>query len=310
MLKALRLRIAVALVSTAMAASAQAQTKIKIGHTSLSDILADFVAIEKGFFKKHGIDAEAQLLRNGSVIVPGLIAGEIQVGTLTPPTLIQAVDSGLPIVAIDGLAILTPDYKGVAVIARNGSNIKEAKDMIGKRFLVGNLNSIMTIMAKEWMRAQGVDPKRATYVEVPMPQIGDVLKTGNADASVLPDPLLSRAVQNDSGYVVGYISKDLPNGTVSMVNAVSKEWADKNPEAVKGFKQAVAEATEWAKSNQEEALNIVAKYLDIKPEIVKASEFPPLDANLSAAQLQWWIDALKKEDLIRTDIKPAQAMLP
>jgi NitT/TauT family transport system substrate-binding protein len=303
-------KFAITLAAFLVCTSAHAQIKVKIGHTPLNEVLIDFVAIDKGFFKTHGIDAEAQLLRSTSVIIPGLISDEIQIGAVTAPSLLQAIDGGLPLIGLNGLDVFTPEYKGVAVIARTGSKMTLAKDFLGKRVLTGAYNSTTSIVIKHWLRSEGIDPKRITFVEVPMASVGDVLKAGSADAGVSPDPQLYRNVSSGSTYVVKYVGEIVPNRTVSMVNVISKDWAAKNPEGVKGILLAMKEATAWAKANQDEALQITAKYLGMPLEMLKTSAFPIVDDGLTAEQVQWWIDALKQDNLLRTDLTPAQVTLP
>jgi ABC-type nitrate/sulfonate/bicarbonate transport system substrate-binding protein len=55
--------IALTLASAVLVAqAASAETKVKIGFTGLSDIVPVFAAKEEGFFARHGIDGELQLM--------------------------------------------------------------------------------------------------------------------------------------------------------------------------------------------------------------------------------------------------------
>ena len=67
-------------ITTCDAAVAQAQDKIRLGLSSVTAMnTANWVAEEKGLFRKHGIDAE--LIVTGQGGVPGmgaLLAGDIQ----------------------------------------------------------------------------------------------------------------------------------------------------------------------------------------------------------------------------------------
>jgi NitT/TauT family transport system substrate-binding protein len=300
----------IALALSLACSQVQAQTRIKIGQTGVIEALVYFVAIEKGFFKSHGIDAEQQLLPNNSVLVPAIVSGEVQLGAVLVPVLIQAVDAGLPIAAAGGIGIITPESKGIAIIARKGSGIKTARDLIGKRLLAGNLSSLPTIIAKQWLRSQGVDPGKVTFVEVPMAQAGDVLRSGRADAAVSPEPLLSGILRGGTADVLKYAGQIVPDKTETVVSVVSTDWATKNPGALAAIRASIDESLIWSKAHQDEAMQIAAKYLDIKPELTKYYAFPDLDETLPDSRIQWWIDALKADNLLRTDIKPSQVILP
>jgi NitT/TauT family transport system substrate-binding protein len=306
----LRLLTLAIAASVGLSATAQAQTKIKIGHTGVVEALVYFVAIDEGFFQKHGIDAEIQILPSNPVLVPGIVSGEIQLGLVLAPVLIQAIDNGLPLVALNGIGVIIPETKSSAIIARTGSNIKAAHDLVGKRFLTGNLTSLPTIIAKQWLRREGIEPSGVTFVEVPMAQAGDVLRSGRADAANSPDPMLSSILHSKTAYVLKYAGELVPDHTATTVGVVSTDWAAKNPGALNDIKTATAEALAWAMANKQEAMRITAKHLDLKPELASSYAFPDLDVKLSTAQIQWWIDALKKESLIRSDVKPEQVLRP
>ena len=128
------------MVVLACGARADAQTKLVIGYTSLGDVGANFVAKEGGFFAKRNLDVELKALRGGSVIVPGLVVGEIQIGTLAPPVFLQAVDGGIDLTALTGL-VLTKGMKSAAVVARTGVDIKSPADLVGKRTGVSGIGS-------------------------------------------------------------------------------------------------------------------------------------------------------------------------
>jgi NitT/TauT family transport system substrate-binding protein len=302
--------IAAGVVALAVGASgaAQADTKVKIGFTPTAEGLALLVAADQGFFKNHGIDAEPQLLRSTSVIVPGMVSGDIQIGALTAPIVLLAVDSGLPVKWLTGLAEYTPDSKGVAIVAREGSGVKTPADLVGRKFLTGNINSITTIIANQWLRNEGIDKGKIKFVEVSMAQVPDVLASGQADVGLSPDPMLSKILDAKTGYVLTYVGQIVPDKTASIVAAIASEWADKNPEAVPGIVAAIQEATDWSNAHKEEALKIAAKYLQVDVGVLERSEFPPLDANVTDTQVKWWIDALNADKLLRTDVKPEQAL--
>jgi len=63
-------------------------------YTAVAPYAASFVAKDQGFFEKRGIDADLILAANGSAIVAGVVAGQVEIGTPTPTVFIQAFDSG------------------------------------------------------------------------------------------------------------------------------------------------------------------------------------------------------------------------
>ena len=90
--------LAVALATAAGAAP----TKITLGVTTVSEFVPCFIAKERGFFEKRGLDVEVQIITLNSTIPTALQADSIQIGGPTASTLIQAVDGGLDLVAVAG----------------------------------------------------------------------------------------------------------------------------------------------------------------------------------------------------------------
>lgn len=94
------LAITAAMILAFAAGTAQAQQKIIVGHTSLTANAPLFVAKEKGFFEKRGLNVELRPLRGGNVLVPSLVANSVQIATLTAPSMIQAIDGGIELAPV------------------------------------------------------------------------------------------------------------------------------------------------------------------------------------------------------------------
>ena len=296
-------------VAILAATQAYADTKIAIGYTSLADNAANLVAIEKGFFEKHGIEPTAVALRRGSVVVPGIVSGEIQVGTLTAPTFVQTLDGELGLAVITGLSETYAGSKSSGLLVREDSGIESVADLAGKTLGVGSVGSIITVATREWLSLEGVDTSGIKLIEAPMGQLGDTLRTGNFDFTTLPEPLLSRAISGGGVKQIANPFANLPEGKPVMVNVVSKDWAEENPEVVKGFQMAIQEATAWALENKEEAQEIIAEYFGLDPEQVKKTQFPKVTSTVSAEGLSWWVGAMENQNMLRSEIDPSQEIL-
>ena len=290
-------------------AQASAQTKLVIGYTSLGDVGANFVAKEEGFFAKGNLDVELKALRGGAVIVPGLVVGEIQIGTLTPPVFLQAVDGGIDLTALTGLSVLTKGMKSAAVVARTGLDIKSPADLVGRRTGVSGIGSISEVLYREWLRQNGIDSKKMSFVEVPFPSMRDLLRSGRVDVIIIPDPLLSQIVSSGIGYVVAYFFGELPDGANQMVNASTRVWTQNNPGVVANYKAVIEEASAFITKNGDRTKAIIAKYLNLPEAVVRDAELPRFVATIDPAEMQWWIDVLSRQDMLRTKLDPVQLIV-
>jgi NitT/TauT family transport system substrate-binding protein len=289
--------------------AALAQTKITIGYTSLAGVASIFVAKDNGYFANRGIDANLLAVSGGHALVPGLVANSIQIATLTAPTLVQADDAGLDLVGLTTLSVLSTGMKSGGVVARTGTDIKTAQDLIGKKVGVGTIGSISQVLFDKWLMTKGVDPKRLAYVEVAYPQMPDVIKAKNVDALILPDPFMTAIIKAGTGYLVAPFFGELPDNTVSMISASTRDWAAKNPQFVDAYRSSIGEAAAWIIANDAKAKEIVGRWLKLSPEIMANTTIEKPVAQLGPSELKWWVDTMNEQKLLRSNIEPG-ALLP
>ena len=299
------LTLAVALAS----APAEAATKVRVMYTAVAPYASVFIAKDQGFFEKRGLDVELILAANGSVIVAGVVSGNVEVGTPTPTVFLQAVDSGLDQVAIAATNAM-PDASKSGVLARTGSGIKTAQDLVGKKVGVPGLNGLLDVIFRRWLASQGVNTKRVSYVETSFPQMSDLLKAGQVDAVVAVDPFYSRIVGQNTGYLVDDYTRDLPAGTIASVYSTTSKWANLHPDAVKAFQEALVEAVAFSKTNDAATRESIARYTKLPPPVVANLPVPNLVAKISAQDLKFWIDVMKDRGMLTDSVDASKAVFP
>ncbi|MGZ3409566.1 MAG: ABC transporter substrate-binding protein [Xanthobacteraceae bacterium] len=290
--------VAAALLAAAFASPSQAQTKITVGYTAAIDTAPLFIAVDKGFFQKRGLDVTPQLMAVNSVIPPALASDSIQVGMPTASTFLQAVDGGLDLVGISGLNITRKNDVNFAIVTRTGANISKPQDFIGKKVGVPGLNAFLHVMFREWLKANGVDPKQVTYVETAFPQMNEILKSGSIDAVVAAEPFQGRIIKAGTGSILSYFTRELPEGLPVVFFATTRKWALANAAAVKSFHDAMAEAMAYMPANLDESREITAKYLKLPLEIVASVNIPPLVPDVQADALARWVAIMRSQDML------------
>jgi NitT/TauT family transport system substrate-binding protein len=110
--------------------------------------------------------------------------------------------------------------------------------------------------------------------------------------------------------VVSYFFGELPEGAMQMINASTRAWAEKNPGVVAAYQRAIAEASAFIAANPDAAKDIIAKYLNLPESVVRSSELPRFMTTLDPAQMQWWIDVLRRQDMLRTKLDPSKLAVP
>ncbi len=296
----------VALAATG--AQSQTQPKIKVGYTNTGSFAGLFIAKEEGFFAKKGLDVELVLINLNSTIPSALVGDSIQIGGPTPSVLLQAVEGGLDIVSIAGCSVNDASQKeGGGVVARTGVDIKLAKDFEGKRVGVPELGAYMHVLFRRWLVDKGADDKKVNFVEVPFAQGSDILRAGNVDALLTGDPFYSRIVQSKTGYLVSPYLSEMPDNLFSIYFASTRAWAEKNPAAIKTFREAIAEGNDFLVKNPARAREIVGKTMKLPPDVVAAIALPKLKVDVPVSDVKYWIDTLADQGVTKT--RPEAARL-
>src|SRR5262252_348002 len=97
-----------------------------------------FVGVEKGFFKKHGVDVRLKVVNTGTDMVNAMQKREVKIGDMSVTTFLKARHSGEPFKVI-GIIMndATRDNadEPLGIVTRKGSGITAGKvaDLKGKR---------------------------------------------------------------------------------------------------------------------------------------------------------------------------------
>src|ERR1700722_2464128 len=242
-------------------AAPAADYTLNIGYTPGGDQLAVFVAKEKGFYAKHGIDGTVTRLTTAPTGVQGLVAGSLQLSMTAVPNVLIAVEGGIDLVVVRGLSRFPADLNIQTLLGRTGLGAKNAVDLKGKKIAVPGIYSMGDIMLRKWFLNNGVALNEVTIVELPMPQIPDALRQGSIDAAAIVEPFRSRALDGGAAYqIANYTAKVLPNGPGIIMGAL-RSWAITNKPAITAFRASIDDAEQFIRDNQPEAREIEKKFL-------------------------------------------------
>ena len=279
--------------------------KIAIGYPPATDFLAVYVAKEKGFFVKHNIDATPTKLPVVTNIPSAVLSGSIQIGMTTVPVLLQAVDGGLDFVLIAGAAHHTKGSPFISLMARKDVKIEKPADIAGKKVGVPGINSVIDVVFHKWLINNKVPVDQVKIIEAPLPQLPDLLKGGTLDLVAIVDPMRTRIISGDVGYIAAeYVGEVDPDVLISAWMTTG-DWARKNPQVIKDFRAAIDEGLAFIKSNPDEAKEIEKKYLGFN-----SPRFPTFENKAKPDDLKVFIGIGKELGLYRTALDPAKLVLP
>lgn len=294
--------LASATATLALPAWAQGTTRIVYGYTAVVDFATVFVAAEQGYFRRRGLEVEMKFIPLNSTIPAALQSDSLQLGGPTPSVFLQAVDGGLDLMVVAGAGTTSKSSTGLGFVARSGSGIRSAADCAGKKIGVPGLGAFLHVTFRGWLKSQGVDYKKVTFVEAAFPQHGDLLRGGSIDGVVTADPFMSRITDSGAGYVASYYSTFLPDGQPTIVHAARRDWVEKNPAAARGFREAVKEAAAFVvqPKNDDAVRAAIGKYIKLPPPVLAKAQIAPPGPVVTPRQLSYWVELMKDQEMLKT----------
>jgi NitT/TauT family transport system substrate-binding protein len=246
---------------------AQAVDKIRIGMGAFSPTnSAIWVAEERGFFKKHGLDVEAIFIGGGAARgINALLAGDIQFASASGGPVVSSMLKGSDVIMIAAL-----NNKGVhRLIVRPDIDSPEA--LKGKRIAITAFgtasHTVLTLLLNHWNLRQE---------ELNVLQIGSSptmlvsLQKKIVDGAVLTDP--SYFIAEDTGFrVLADLAKMNIHYLQSMLVS-TRGYLRGNRDQATRLMRAYVEAIAYFKRNKKESIRIILKKMRMEADKEKYAE--------------------------------------
>lgn len=303
------LTIAAAVLAAAISTAATAQTKIAIGGTPNPEPVTAMVAVEEGLFAKNGLDATYTLITINPSIPPALLSGSLQIGVPTPTTFIQAIDGGLDLVIVAGVSNMSRATGRSHIVVRKDSGITDPKGLVGKKFGVPGLNAVFHVMVRYWLIEKGIDPKSVNFVEAVFPVHGDMLRSGQVDAVVTGEPFLTNILNRGDGTTLASLTAEFPEGNPTMMYVATRDYAARNPDVIAAFRDSIEEAKAYITANPDKAREDVGRTLKLPPAAFGTLSTPAMDTKVTREQVAFWIDVMKKQNMLSRELDPGRLIL-
>lgn len=174
---------------------------------------------------------------NGSDVITAIASGDVQIGYLGSSPLTAAITRKVP---VETFLIATQIGAAEALVAREGSGINTAQDLIGKKIAVPFVSTghySLLAALKHW----NIDPSKVTVLNLAPPAIIAAWKRGDIDATYVWDPALGAAKENGKVLIT---SAELAQFGAPTFDAwiVRKDFAQKHPEIVTAFAKVTLDA--------------------------------------------------------------------
>jgi NitT/TauT family transport system substrate-binding protein len=242
-------------------APAFGQDKIRIGLSSVSALhSAVWVAEQKGFFRKQGLETEVIVTGQGATIgIGGLLANDIQIASSGGDALVNAALRGG-----DTVMIAAGVNKGLNRIMVR-PDIKTPPDLKGRKIGVSRIgavsHSVLLMMLKNW----NMSPADIQVMQLgSSPNMLAGLDKGSIDGAVMTIPFVFVAEDRGFRVLVDLAETDIYylHTMIASTRSYIRTNRDKTLKFLRGFLEGIA----YFKQNKKESLEIVRKKLRLNAD--------------------------------------------
>lgn len=265
-------------------AVAQAKDKIRLAGQVWYPSFPMYVAIEKGYYDKWGLDTSIRIYPSGAPIVQAAATNEWDVAHIGLPPTVQGVKLGLVIAgviseeAVIHQLIGRPDY--VAAMEKEPAKLKGARVFV----TTASTGHYMTELC---LKKRGIAMSDVQVLPSEQQASLSAFIAGNGDLAQLwtPQSTAARARGNK------VLCDGIEAGTkIPSVWVIHPEFAKKNPDAAVRWLKATLEGAAWARNNKAEVTALYKKWDQfrgtqtpdefLKEEVDLAIDLWPLDEQI------------------------------
>lgn len=264
----------------ARSATASMKTIVLQGIQGMS-FTSIYVARGAGFFEKEGVDADVQIVRGAPATFQGVVAGQGDFGAMGATELITAASRGLKSViavapvnrAVTMSVAIRKDVAQARGLTRELPIRERISGLRGLRIATaspgGGLHTVLMYM----LRQVGLDPVKDVNM-VFTSEMLPALRARQVDAFAVSPPAPEMAEAEGFGLVLIALARgEMPElGNIAYDALVARrEFVEKNPALVRGVVRAMAQASNYIRTNAAGTEAVLLKFFErTPPPVMKA----------------------------------------
>jgi NitT/TauT family transport system substrate-binding protein len=250
-------------------------------------------SVNRGYFKRQGLDVQLITVRQSDVIIAATVGGELNFMDIIPTAILASV-RGLPIRTI---AVV---LKRAPYVLIGQPNVRSPEELKGKRIGVSSVGGMSAYLVREILARNGLNPDRdVTFLAIG----GTSARTaalfgGTIDAALVVAP--DNYALERKGYRRLLMASDYVNYPLSGV-AASADFLAKNKPVAIAFIKGLLEGAKFVRQNKSDSITFIKSYLKVPDDEAEKSydflikEMPP--------------DLIPEDAVIRAGIDFAQSAL-
>ena len=241
---------------------------ISIGYQEISLYRHIFVAQEKGFFEKEGLEVELKPIASANRMMEALIAGQLDVLGLTNLQVALTIEGKDPgKFKLANMLIWQeksfPDY----LLVRKDVKVKSVKELEGRTIGL-HPGSAVKAFASEVLTQNNVDLNKTTFIELEPSIMQSAVVSKRVDALYCMDPVAASLLSSNQVYslIKNPMKYIFPPPVPISGMALSSTFINEHPEEAKKVVIAIENAITYMREtgHEEEIAAIIEKYTPIK----------------------------------------------
>lgn len=283
------------------AAPTAAPVSIKIAMLPILEALPFYVAQDKGYFNDQKLKVEFVPVASAAARDQLMQAGQVDAMVNDLTSVMVYNKDKVNIVVVRFARIATSTYPQYRILAAKDSGIKDVNGLKGVPIAISE-GSVIEYTTDRLLQAAGLkkDEIKKTFIPA-IPDRLAALTSGTIKAANVPDPASSAAIA--AGAVVILDDSKYPQYGNSIIS-FSATFAQKNPEAVKGFLAALEKAVKEVNADKTKWNDTLTKNNLLSAALIGKYTLPdyPLASVPTEAQFKDVNDWAKDKGMVSKDL--------
>lgn len=239
------------------------KNEVKIGYFPNLTHVATIIALENDYFQEEFSDdvkIKTKTVSNGGLFMEAMATNDIDVGTIGPAPLLNFFAKDPKYYIISGAV-----NGGAVLVGNKHSNVKQLKDLDGKRVAIPVIGSTQDIMLRKALKDVQLKPTTSEgtvelYASAPA-DTATLFTQKSVDAAATQEPwghVLEKEVNGE--LLLDWDEFAWGKDSTNTVVAASQSFIE-NEELVEAYLRAHTKAVKFIKENPEESQNLVIKHI-------------------------------------------------
>ncbi len=281
-------------------ARSQGLEKAIITHNSDSISIAPLIyGIEKGFYRKEGVELEFRMLRTDLAVAA--IVGSREVDYMySAGTAFRAAVRGVP------LKIVAYGFKDILFYLMAQPTVQSGRDLKGKKIAVSLPSDTGGLAAKAAIKSFGLDPEKdVVYIAIGAASVRmAAMEAGSVEGTIMPVPWNIRMKQKGFKELIfaGDVLRQPLTGIVASADKV-----EKNPQQVKKILRGFLRSLKSFQHERKEATELIGRRFYLEPQVADEVYGIALrtlsdDGTVSQQVLLEFLEQVKRETGVKKQI--------